>query len=133
MKIVFRGLFYGFAFVAIASSIAIPAQAQRAHEEVIVTARQRAELISDVPASIKAFSAQDIERAGIERAEDFIILTPGVSMVNTAEVGDTQVSIRGINGARDGEANLPSSSTVSCIRIRARLTASLPTLNKSKY
>ncbi len=79
--------------------------AQGVTEEVVVTARQREESITDVPASITAFSAETIERAGIQRAEDFISLTPGVSMVDSAEVGDTQVSIRGINGARDGEAN----------------------------
>ena len=90
---------------ALGVALTLPAFAQEAVEEVIVTARQRAESISDVPASIKAFSQAEIERAGIERAEDFISLTPGVSMVNTAEVGDTQVSIRGINGSRDAEAN----------------------------
>ncbi len=74
-------------------------------EEVIVTARQREEAISDVPASITAFSSDVIDRAKIERAEDFIALTPGVAMVDTAEVGDTQVSIRGINTTRDAEAN----------------------------
>ena len=79
--------------------------AQGVTEEVVVTARQREESITDVPASITAFSAETIKRAGIERAEDFISLTPGVTMVDSAEVGDTQVSIRGINGARDGEAN----------------------------
>jgi iron complex outermembrane recepter protein len=79
--------------------------AQGVTEEVVVTARQREESITDVPASITAFSSETIERAGIERAEDFISLTPGVTMVDSAEVGDTQVSIRGINGARDGEAN----------------------------
>lgn len=79
--------------------------AQGVTEEVVVTARQREESITDVPASITAFSAETIERAGIQRAEDFISLTPGVTMVDSAEVGDTQVSIRGINGARDGEAN----------------------------
>lgn len=79
--------------------------AQGMMEEVVVTARQREESITDVPATITAFSAETIEAAGIQRAEDFISLTPGVTMVDTAEVGDTQVSIRGINGARDGEAN----------------------------
>ena len=79
--------------------------AQEVVEEVIVTARQRAESITDVPATITAFSKEDIASAGIERAEDFIALTPGVSMVDSAEVGDTQVSIRGINGSRDAEAN----------------------------
>jgi len=77
----------------------------QAIEEVVVTARQREELLSDVPAAITAFTSTDIARAGIKRAEDFVALTPGVSLVNTAEVGDTQVSIRGINGARDAEAN----------------------------
>ena len=72
-------------------------------EEVIVTARQREESLQDVPVTVTAFTQTDIERQGIERAEDFIALTPGVSMVDSAEVGDTQVNIRGINGARDAE------------------------------
>ena len=74
-------------------------------EEVVVTARQRTEKLTDVPASITAFTAGTIDRAGVERAEDFVGLTPGVSMVNTAEAGDTSLSIRGINGARDAETN----------------------------
>jgi len=48
-------------------------------------------------------TAEDIERSGIQRAEDFVYMTPGVSIVDTAEVGDTQVSIGGINGGRDAE------------------------------
>ena len=72
-------------------------------EEIIVTARQRAESLQDVPASIQVFSASRIENSGIERASDFINLTPGVTIVDAAEVGDTQVNIRGINGARDAE------------------------------
>ena len=72
-------------------------------EEIVVTARQREESLQDVPVTITVLTASDIERAGIERAEDFIALTPGVSIVDSAEVGDTQVNIRGINGARDAE------------------------------
>ena len=74
-------------------------------EEIVVTARQRQENLTDVPASITAFTEGMIERADIKRAEDFISLTSGVSLTDTAEVGDTQVSIRGINGSRDAEAN----------------------------
>ncbi len=74
-------------------------------EEIVVTARQREERLVDVPASITAFTEGVIERANIQRAADFISLTPGVSMVQSAEVGDSQVSIRGINGSRDAEAN----------------------------
>ena len=74
-------------------------------EEIVVTARQRAERIEDVPASITAFTATDIRNAGIERPQDFIALTPGVAQVQTAEVGDMQVTIRGINTGRDAESN----------------------------
>ena len=73
--------------------------------EVVVTARQRAERIEDVPATVQAFTAAEIESAGIERPQDFIALTPGVSQVQTAEAGDMQVVIRGINTGRDAETN----------------------------
>jgi iron complex outermembrane recepter protein len=74
-------------------------------EEVIVTARQRAEKLEDVPATVQAFTATEIEDAGIERPTDFIALTPGMSQVQTAEAGDLQVVIRGINTGRDAETN----------------------------
>ena len=74
-------------------------------EEIVVTARQRSEKLTDVPASITAFTQGTIQRSGIERAEDFIFQTPGVTMVNTAEAGDSSLSIRGLNGARDAETN----------------------------
>ena len=74
-------------------------------EEVTVTALKRDTLLQDVPASITAFTQKQIEEAGIQRPADFILLTPGVTMVNAAEYGDTQVNIRGLNGTRDAETN----------------------------
>ena len=73
--------------------------------DIIVTARQRSEKLVDVPVAVQAFTAQDIQNAGIERPQDFIALTPGVSFVKTAEAGDLQISIRGINTGRDTETN----------------------------
>ena len=74
-------------------------------EEIVVTARQREERIEDVPVTVQAFTAATIESAGIERPSDFIALTPGVAQVQTAEAGDLQVVIRGINTGRDAETN----------------------------
>jgi iron complex outermembrane receptor protein len=92
-----------------ASLFAVPSVLQAAEtgqlEEIVVTARQRAERIEDVPVSITAFTAADIRSAGIERPQDFIALTPGVAQVQTAEAGDMQVNIRGINTGRDSETN----------------------------
>ena len=75
--------------------------------EIIITARRINESLSDVPASVTAFSAATIEAKNIQRAEDFVKLTPGVTIVtSTAEAGDTQINIRGINGARDAESSV---------------------------
>jgi len=92
-----------------ATLLAVPgvleAQTSGGLEEIIVTARQREERIEDVPATITAFTQSDIQSAGIERPQDFIALTPGVAQVQTAEAGDMQVTIRGINTGRDAETN----------------------------
>lgn len=88
-----------------AGSFTIANSAQAQLEEIVVTARARAESLQDVPATITAFSQDQIQKMGIQRAEDFVYMTPGVTMVNTVEVGDTSLSIRGISGARDGETN----------------------------
>ena len=94
---------------AIAASLSsMPSYAQTtdtifAEDEIIVTARRKAENILDVPGTVTALTSATLEKAGVQRVEDFIGLTPGVSLVNAAEAGDTQVNIRGINGARDAE------------------------------
>ena len=73
-------------------------------EEVVVTARKRTENLQDVPIAISAISETTIERAGIERASDYIGLIPNVTIVDAANVGDTQVSIRGVVSTRDAES-----------------------------
>ncbi|MCK5575316.1 MAG: TonB-dependent receptor plug domain-containing protein, partial [Sphingomonadales bacterium] len=82
------------------------AQEQRQNddvEEVLVTGRRILESKQDIPAAVTVMSEATLRDAGVERAEDFIALTPGVTIVDAAEVGDTQVNIRGINGSRDAE------------------------------
>jgi iron complex outermembrane receptor protein len=93
--------------LAQAQAYANPAEPAASSElgEIVVTARQREERITDVPVTVQAFTSAEIQNAGIERPTDFIALTPGVSQVQTAEAGDLQVSIRGINTGRDAEAN----------------------------
>ena len=74
-------------------------------EEVVVTARKRTESMQDVPIAVTVFTSQDIQDAGIERPQDFIGLTPNVSIVDTANAGDTQVTIRGQYSTRDAESS----------------------------
>jgi len=94
----------GIVSATIAMPVMVRAQSDGlAIEEILVTARRRAESVQDVPGTVTALTESTIEDAGLERVDDFLDLVPGVTLVNAAEVGDTQVNIRGINGARDAE------------------------------
>ncbi len=75
--------------------------------EITVTARRMSETLQDVPATVQVFTSDTLTAAAIRRAEDFIALTPGVSIVSgAAEPADPQVNIRGINGVRDAEPSV---------------------------
>jgi iron complex outermembrane receptor protein len=75
-------------------------------EEVVVTARKRDESLLDVPVAINVFTAADIKSAGIERPQDFIDMTPNMSLVQTQNQGTSFVTVRGISQARNSEASV---------------------------
>jgi len=101
-----RNFTYWFLLVAIALSPAYTATPTLGQEleEIIVTARKRSESLQNVPIAVTAFTESQIESAGIRRPADFISKIPNVTIVDTANVGDTQVSIRGIVSTRDSES-----------------------------
>lgn len=70
---------------------------------IIVTARGRSETLLDVPISETVFDAQAIEDANIQRVDDFIALTPGVTFSNAQDAGTNFISIRGLSQTRNGE------------------------------
>jgi iron complex outermembrane receptor protein len=69
-------------------------------EEIIVTSRYRAEKLSDIPDSITAFTATDIERHRIERINRVASLTPNLRFSDDQEVGVSTLVIRGIRQNR---------------------------------
>ena len=75
-------------------------------EEIVVTARRREETFQDVPVTITAFSEEDIRSAGIERPQDFISLTPNVTLVETQNQGTSFITVRGISQARNSEPSV---------------------------
>ena len=77
---------------------AVSAEGMTMMEEVIVTARKRAESVQDVPAAVSAFSASDLEDRGVENITEVARLTPNVTMNETSglNAGAVQVFIRGI-------------------------------------
>ncbi len=73
-------------------------------QEIIVTATKRAERIQDVPMSIAAITADDIDRRGLIGAGDYLRGIPAVNQVEGA-YGGQAIIIRGIETATSFQNN----------------------------
>ena len=80
-----------------AIALAVPAAAQEAPAEdenaIIVTARRQSESLADVPASVTVLGADAIAKTGVQRADDFVQLTPGVTIVTARAADGTPVGL----------------------------------------
>jgi iron complex outermembrane receptor protein len=74
--------------------------------EVIVTARERKELAHNVPISESVFTRQAIRSAGIDSPRSFIAMVPNMTLVETQNVGNAFVTLRGISQARNSEPSV---------------------------
>ncbi|MEQ8736862.1 MAG: TonB-dependent receptor [Rhodospirillaceae bacterium] len=95
----------------VAASIAIPASAQQiAVEEITVTARKRSETLLEIPLTVSAFTADDIEQAGYTTITDLVEAVPGVTYGSfEAEGRGDSASFRGI-ATNTGDPTLQNSS-----------------------
>lgn len=92
-------------------------------EEIVVTSRKREENLQSVPDSVTAFDAITIENAGIDDVQDFIDLTPNISIRETFRAGVTFITMRGITTGQQGWA--PVTYTVDGVQ-----AASLDAINQ---
>ena len=83
--------------------ITTAASAQPVLEEIVVTGLKRAESLLDAPVAVSAFTAADIEKAGISRPEDFLGQIPNVTFVTSNHEGEFFVNVRGQAGVRFAE------------------------------
>ncbi|WP_299772515.1 TonB-dependent receptor [uncultured Pseudoteredinibacter sp.] len=76
------------------------AQQATSLEEVVVTARKRAESIQDVPISVSALNGSDLKAAGVFNADSLFDSTPGATNV---QLNKTQpaFSIRGVQSSSE--------------------------------
>ncbi len=73
-------------------------------EEVIVTARQRAESLQRVPDSVTAFTADVIEQAGITDIAGFMDKTPNLFLQQASRAGEVFITMRGVSNGQNGWA-----------------------------
>ena len=88
------------AFWPTSATMAQGAGARAVLDEIVVTARRREESLQDVPISIIAFTAEDLEVRGVDNIERLNVLVPNVSINGGAIFGVTgsEILIRGIPG-----------------------------------
>ncbi|MCX7173187.1 MAG: TonB-dependent receptor [Proteobacteria bacterium] len=95
--------------VAAASLTAFPFGAALAQEGavpmevIIVTAQKRSEKLQEVPVAVKAFSTKQIEDAGIKNTQDFVNLTPNMSIDNAQDYANTYVVLRGLSSFNNAD------------------------------
>lgn len=72
-------------------------------EEIVVTARGREETLKSAPLSVSVLSKQTLEDARVNRVDDFIALTSGITIANSQDAGTNFITIRGMSQTRNGE------------------------------
>lgn len=100
-------------FVAAVALTGLPVSgfSQSVLDEVVVTAQRREQSLSEVPVSITAFSAEDLQKANISEAKDYLAMSPNVSFSEDGEAGNRSIniSIRGVSNVDLGEVNTANS------------------------
>ena len=89
-----------FLLAAIMGAVAMPVFAQDELEEVVVTARKRDESIFEIPVSVSAMSQEQLERAGIDNAEELSAFVAGLDFNGSTSTGgrvNPEIRFRGMH------------------------------------
>ena len=88
--------------------IAVSAQDASALEEITVTAQRREQNLQEVPISVTAFSAEQIQRDNISGAVEYLAMTPNVSFTEDAQSGAAASVSRSAASTTSCPARTPS-------------------------
>ena len=92
--------------------VAMPAKAQGALEEIVVTAQKREENIADVPIAVTVLGEDQIEASFSRNIEDLQALVPAVSFRTGNTTRNSALTVRGIGTISFSIGAEPSVSTV---------------------
>jgi iron complex outermembrane receptor protein len=79
---------------------AVAGQSSGELQDIVVTAQRRSERLQDVPISVAAFTASQLDASGITSTADLPILTPGLEF--GAQAGYSQPHLRGVGTVAGG-------------------------------
>ncbi len=98
------------ALVTPAAALAQEEGATDALDEIIVTARKRAENVQDIPSSVQAIPESMLKDMGALNTEDYARFIPSLTWLNWAGAGSNQIIFRGVN---TGTSNFIATASAS--------------------
>ena len=78
-------------------------------DEIVVTAQRRSERLQDVPVTVTAFGAEQVQEARIRDIDDVATRTPGLEF-DAFPASQPRIAIRGVGSTDRGAAGDPSSA-----------------------
>ena len=81
-------------------------------EEIVVTARKRAESMQDTPVTVTAFSKETLDLYNIDRLDSLAELTPGLLISESGSQAGGQIAMRGM---ATGTGNAAFDQTVAIV------------------
>ncbi len=73
-------------------------------DEIVVTSQYREQRLQEVPVSVKAFTSTDIANMGIASTQDFVDMTPNMTLDDSFTYGNTFVVIRGVTQVNNADS-----------------------------
>ncbi len=80
---------------AISTALPLGAFAQGAIDEIVVTARKKAESLQDVPISVSALNEKQLDELGVDVFTDYLVQMPGITAGGSGP-GQNTIYIRGV-------------------------------------
>ena len=81
--------------VAVTATMTADAQAQSAIDEIVVTARKKAESLQDVPVAVSALGEKQLDQLGVDVFTDYLVQMPGITAGGSGP-GQNTIYIRGV-------------------------------------
>ena len=88
-------LLSGASIATVSIAMTMPAQAQGAIDEIVVTARKKAESLQDVPIAVSALDEKLLDELGIDVFSDYLLQMPGITAGGSGP-GQNTIYIRGV-------------------------------------
>ena len=81
--------------ITLSAAVTLPAMAQGAIDEIVVTARKKSESLQDVPVAVSALGEKQLDELGVDVFTDYLVQMPGITAGRSGP-GQNTIYIRGV-------------------------------------